>query len=205
MKNHLSMDVNFLGPLDFSPQVFHSSHISVTLAVWSKGQNYRKDREPIIKKVSVLKWKRDWWLWGDFFQDTWLHCVNFKCCKTGCSNKGLWGKGLTRGKNQRAGKSFIKETSLLTLRKMLIVTQAGVWRSCMLHHICAPLLLAEKKKKKSYLLVAAKELGPRPNEVRKIPPLITVDAIAGPLYPVEQDDQTHGCNSVSLKHYSRNF
>lgn len=67
MKDHLSMDVNFLGPLDFSPQVFHSSHISVTLVVWSKGQNYRKDWEPIIKKSISSEMEKRLVVMGGFF------------------------------------------------------------------------------------------------------------------------------------------
>lgn len=81
------------------------------------------------------------------------------------------------------------------------------WRLDLLHVTPYSCTSPVGEKKKRYLLDVAKELGPRPNEVRKIPPLITVDAIAGPLCPVDQDDQTRGCNSVSLKpkHYSWNF
>lgn len=41
-----------------------------------------------------------------------------------------------------------------------------------------------------------KTLGPRPNEDRKILALIPVHANAGSLCPVDQDDQTRGCNEL---------
>ena len=85
----------------------------------------------------------------------------------------------------------MKETPFLTLGKMLTVTRAGVWSSC----VCTPVLLEKKR----HLHDVAKELDPRPNKVRKIAPLTTVGAIAGPHCPMDQEGQTHGCNSVTLK------
>lgn len=63
----------------------------------------------------------------------------------------------------------------------------------MLHHICAPLLVGKKER---YLHGVAKTLGPRPNKDRTILVLITVHANAGSLCPVDQDDQTCGCNKL---------
>lgn len=59
-------------------------------------------------------------------------------------------------------------------------------------------------KKRTHLHYVAKDRCPRPNEFRKTVPLLTVDAFAGPLCPVGQDDQTCGYSSVSIKiqHYS---
>lgn len=54
LKDHLSMGVNFSDPLDFSPQVFHSSHI-VTLAVWSKKRKIQKRLGAHYKEVSILE------------------------------------------------------------------------------------------------------------------------------------------------------
>lgn len=63
----------------------------------------------------------------------------------------------------------------------------------MLHHIHAPLLMGKRER---YLHGVTKKLGPRPNEDRQILALITVHANAGSLCPVDQDNQTHGCNEL---------
>lgn len=72
------------------------------------------------------------------------------------------------------------------------------WRLELLH-VTPYLHTCPVGKKIIHLHDVANELGPRPNEVRKIPPLTTVGATAGPLHPMDQDDYTHGCNSVSLR------
>lgn len=66
----------------------------------------------------------------------------------------------------------------------------------MLHHICAPLLMGKIER---YFHGVSKKLGPRPNEDRKILALSTVHANAGSLCPVDQDDQTDGCNELKRK------
>lgn len=52
------------------------------------------------------------------------------------------------------------------------------------------------EKKKRHLHRVTKKLGPRPNEDRQILTLITLHANAGSLCPVDQDNQTHGCNEL---------
>lgn len=46
------MNMNVSGHLDFSPQLFHGSYISLALTVWSEEENYKK------MTVSILKWKK---------------------------------------------------------------------------------------------------------------------------------------------------